>query len=86
MKMFIGQAELQPICQAASFEEIEIDDSDSSMQFEVPLMDSRQEDGRPNEARNKVHVGSAEFAHLSEYDMNSICARVVVFGRKPLTS
>ena len=33
--------------------------------------------------RNKVHVGSDEFKHLKDYDMNKICARVTVIGKKP---
>lgn len=33
-------------------------------------------------SRNRVHVGSAEFRHLRDFDLNSICARVVVTGRK----
>ena len=45
-------------------------------------------DGRANQGvgraeRNQVHVGSAEFSHLAGYDMNALCARVVVTGRKP---
>jgi len=34
--------------------------------------------------RNQVHVGSKEFEHLKNFDMNKICARVVVFAKKPL--
>mmetsp|Transcript_55591 Transcript_55591/g.110412 ORF Transcript_55591/g.110412 Transcript_55591/m.110412 type:complete len:464 (-) Transcript_55591:116-1507(-) len=33
--------------------------------------------------RNAVHVGSTEFDHLRGLDMNALCERVVVFGRKP---
>jgi hypothetical protein len=34
--------------------------------------------------RNRVHVGSAEFRHLQDLDMNDLCERVVLVGRKPL--
>lgn len=35
--------------------------------------------------RKKVHEGGGdEFKHLVNYDMNELCARVVVIGRKPL--
>ena len=34
-------------------------------------------------AKNQVHVGSAEFEHLKGYDMNELCARVIVYGTKP---
>ena len=35
-----------------------------------------------NTRRNRVHVGSKEFEHLKNFDMNELCARVVVTGRK----
>lgn len=38
----------------------------------------------PSPHRNQVHVGSKEFEHLKNYDMNKICARVVVYAKKPL--
>ena len=46
---------------------------------------SNEDKKRLDEFRKKtaVHVGSAEFEHLSAIDMNDICARVVVYGRKP---
>ena len=31
----------------------------------------------------QVHVGSREFEHLRDYDMNALCARVVVTGTRP---
>ena len=33
--------------------------------------------------RRQVHVGSREFEHLRDYDMNALCARVVVTGTRP---
>lgn len=33
--------------------------------------------------RNSVHVGSPQFGHLANYDVNALCCRVVVTGRKP---
>lgn len=35
-------------------------------------------------AKNQVHAGSAEFSHLANYNMNEICARVIVYGEKPM--
>ena len=29
-----------------------------------------------------MHVGSAEFEHLRHLDMNALCERVIVVGRK----
>ena len=31
----------------------------------------------------QVHVGSREFEHLRDYDMNALCARVVVIATRP---
>ena len=31
----------------------------------------------------QVHVGSREFEHLRDYDMNALCARVVVTATRP---
>ena len=31
----------------------------------------------------QVHVGSREFEHLRDYDMNALCARVVVVATRP---
>jgi hypothetical protein len=35
--------------------------------------------------RNRVHVGSEEFKHLKEFDMNKICSRVTVIATKPIS-
>lgn len=37
---------------------------------------------RAQRRRSAVHVGSKEFEHLADFDMNAICARVVVVGVK----
>ena len=40
--------------------------------------------GVPNlSGRKQIHVGSAEFNHLKDFDMDELCARVVLHGRKP---
>lgn len=35
-------------------------------------------------AKSQVHVGSSEFKHLENYDMNDLCARVIIYGTKPV--
>ena len=35
--------------------------------------------------RHKVHVGRPEFKHLEDHNMDQLCARVVVYARKPAT-
>jgi SAM-dependent methyltransferase len=79
MKMFVSQKDLEPMCEKIGFVNILVDDSDSSMTMEIPeevLQTSNPE-------RNKVHVGSSDFKHLENYDMDQICARVCVLAFKP---
>ena len=40
------------------------------------------DDANDKGGREKIHVGSTEFKHLEGYDMNDLCARVVVYGEK----
>jgi arsenite methyltransferase len=89
MRMFIHKSKLKPLCEEIGFTEVVIDDSDSLMQFELPLEESDEiasgsEEG--NSERHKVHVGSEEFLHLEKYDMNKLCARVCVVATKPKLS
>jgi hypothetical protein len=42
------------------------------------------EDGKDARGRKRVHGGGGEdFKHLGNFDMNELCARVVVIGKKP---
>ena len=56
------------------------------MAFELPeeveLEDASEAGGARQ--RNAVHGGSAAFEHLKEVDVNELCARVTVTGRRPL--
>jgi arsenite methyltransferase len=95
MRMFAPRDELPATVAAAGFERVHIDDSDSLMAFEIEEPDaaesaaSSQSDAMRDPAsgstrtRNRVHVGSKEFEHLKNFDMNAICARVVVCAVKP---
>ena len=38
---------------------------------------------RPQGGRKRIHVGSEEFKHLENFDMNELCARVILYGKKP---
>ena len=69
------------MCTEIGFQDVLVDTSNSEMQFEL----SEEEDEKPATAteRTKIHGGSAEFRHLQDYDINSMCARVVVYGKKP---
>jgi ubiquinone/menaquinone biosynthesis C-methylase UbiE/uncharacterized iron-regulated protein len=79
MRMFIHQDKLVPICEELGFKDVYLDTSNSEMQFEL----SDDEEMATNEERTQIHGGSKEFQHLRDYDINSMCARVVIFGRKP---
>lgn len=69
------------MCSAIGFSDITVDDSNNLMSFELPDYEPNQSDKSSN--RNKVHVGSDEFSHLKEYDMNELCDRVNLVGVKP---
>ena len=92
MRMFVPLADLKPICEECGFKEINVDMSNSEMQFEIEgledtrgsLVKDKEEPKEVNEqGRKQIHGASKEFEHLKEYDINAICARVTVFGRKP---
>ncbi|KOO24749.1 methyltransferase type 11 [Chrysochromulina tobinii] len=95
MRMFSELHSLRPLATAAGFTSIELDTSDMAMAFELPVPDAARVDtgaraslssadgaSRSNQ-RNQVHVGSPEFKHLRDLDVNAICGRVVISGIKP---
>lgn len=95
MRMFIELDELAPVCAAAGFEQVAVDQSDSLMAFDLDYEPEtaaedvaaagaaeRQQEQQMQTERNKVHVGSPEFRHLRNYDVNALCARVVVTAVK----
>ena len=86
MKMFYPKNELVPLCEKIGYVNVFVDDSDSSMSMELPIEVLENDEGNPNspsQQRNKVHVGSPEFNHLEDYDMDALCARVCVVAQKP---
>ena len=89
MRTFLPLDDLHSTCEAAGFGRIEIDSSDSLMAFDLPedaaasnAAASQTPAEREERARHQVHVGSKEFDHLRDYDMNELCARVVVTAVK----
>jgi len=42
-----------------------------------------QNDDKNRQHRRKIHVGSDEFKHLGNFNMNELCARVIFHGKKP---
>lgn len=79
MKMFSHVNELKPICEETGFAKVHVDDRDSLMAFEIPGTEGME----APESRSKIHVGLPEFSHLQNYDMNQLCARIVITGTKP---
>ena len=79
-----------PMLTRIGFGGVAVDDSDSKMTFEdlnddIELHEENTEGGIETvdqNGRKKIHVGSAEFEHLENYDMNQLCARVVLHGYK----
>ena len=86
MRMFVSLDELKPIIEGCGFVDINVDMGNSEMQFEIE--DEETEEKEPKEyneaGRRQIHGASKEFDHLKEYDINAMCARVTVFGRKPI--
>ena len=95
MRMFSELHSLRPLATAAGFAAVELDTSDMAMAFELPVPDTARVDtgaraslssadgaSRHNQ-RNQVHVGSPEFKHLRDLDINAMCGRIVISGIKP---
>jgi len=99
MQTFARMEELVPMLEALGFVDIEIDFSDSLMEVEEEeeLDDEEEPDNmaeeesdesgeeEDSEGRFKVHneEGRESFRHLENFDMNTLCARVVVKAKKP---
>lgn len=96
MQTFAKISEIGPLLQELGFVDIEIDLSDSLMEIPEPengemeneIDDKSEHDcGTENETegRFKVHneEGRERYQHLENFDMNTLCARVVIKARKP---
>lgn len=85
MRMFMPKEDLQPVCEAIGFEGVIVDDSDGTMTYELPVEEDIDDDNDDlNPARHRVHVGSDDFSHLENYNMDEICVRVCVVAKKPI--
>lgn len=85
MQTFANIHEIEPILRELGFVDIALDLSDSLMIQEIPdLEDGTEEKRDGGKERFKIHKdGSEEYRHLENFDMNRLCARVVVKARKP---
>jgi len=90
MRVFMPLQEARPMLGGIGFNNINVDDSDSKMTFEELNLDDTiqyenkeiENGNRDQNGRQRIHVGSAEFQHLENYDMNKLCARVILYGQK----
>jgi len=98
MNVFMKLNEIEPMLKKIGFTDINIDLSNSRMdlwdlealdvQEEISNLDPKEREKYTKEAYEKrkedssVHSGSERFQHLEEFDMNELCARVVITGRK----
>jgi len=96
MRVFMPLSRAQPMLDHVGFREVGIDSSNSLMTYTLEVEEDAIEDGAAggsdpahaasNEGgrnRKKIHVGSEEFKHLENFDMNQLCARVILHGKKP---
>ena len=88
MKMFSHIGEVEKIAKECGFVGVEIDTSDGKLTREVSEAELKmleEEKKESNGGRTKIHRDddSEEFKHLNNFDMNALCARLVVVGRKP---
>ena len=85
MRVFMPLKDAVPMLEDIGFQDVEVDLSDPLMTFELEGDDAHGEEQEVgNNGRKRIHVGSEDFKHLENYDMNKLCARVILHGRKPL--
>ena len=92
MRVFMPLVRAQPMLDHIGFEAVEIDSSNSLMTYTLEVEEEEEErvvNGADAAAdadkstRKKIHVGSDDFKHLENFDMNQLCARVILHGKKP---
>jgi len=94
MRVFMPLVRAEPMLDHIGFEAVKIDSSNSLMTYTLEVEEEQLplpsfENGGPaaSEAersnRKKIHVGSDDFKHLENFDMNKLCARVILHGKKP---
>ena len=82
MKVFMPLCDAKPMLEDIGFTNIVVDESDSKMTFDDDDLSTTTEDVSDNN-RYRIHGNTPEFKHLENFDMNQLCARVVLVGNKP---
>lgn len=89
MRVFYPLNQLKPLLESIGYTDIFIDMSDCLMSDpndEKEEKEKTEEQKRLEEEKNKdraFHFNDPKYEHLKNFDMNSLCARVVVYARKP---
>ncbi|TRY72743.1 hypothetical protein TCAL_00189 [Tigriopus californicus] len=82
LRVFMPLSQVKTLLSDIGFTDLQVDMSDSKMSLEIdPQFVDRDGEFDPR-GRKRIHFGSEEFQHLQDLDMNEICARVVISGRK----
>ena len=85
MRVFMPLSDTRPMLENIGFTDIVVDDSDSKMTFDDDdLTSGTDNDNASDERRYRIHGNTPEFQHLENFDMNQLCARVVLYGIKPI--
>merc|ERR1739848_590068 len=84
MDMFVELEKLAPMVKQQGFQDVYVDQTNTEMglwkEDEKENADGFVDVKRENAG---VHTGKPEYDYLKDMDMNELCARVVVSGRKP---
>lgn len=102
MNVFMQLEEIRPILERIGFSNIEVDLSNSRMDLwdleamdvkaTISSLESEERDKYSLESIEKrreessVHSGSERFKHLEQFDMNDLCARVIISAKKTTDS
>merc|ERR1711865_686393 len=93
MEVFMKQADIEPLLADLGFECIAVDDTNARMDVYEMTAEDRKAAERNAEQRVStylnsereagIHWGNPEFAFTKDVDMNKLCARVVIYAKKP---
>lgn len=85
MRVFSNLDDIVPLLQKIGFVDIVIDMTDSLVDIEVPI-EEHESPTNSDSGRFKVHNNDVDdnFRHLKSYNMNDLCARIVIKAKKPI--
>lgn len=91
LRTFMPENEIIPLLTQIGFQNVKVDDSNSLMQYDLKFDESTENSGENgqdetmelNPDKNRIHNNAKEFAHMANFDINAMTARVVVIAEKP---